>query len=174
MRANYGTDIASLSYYSADEPISFETIAHWPVGLEYMTGQPAFLGWSLYPGHTCYDVNTFDYYGEDISWVNYVVRHDIDPSVATPPANRNNSFWLNPNFYYTQAIADGRVVDYDFSSITGWNGNLDMDMNVGENPDDKFPARVRLYTDYAAYDDWFDTTLPVRQRPDHGLPEPLA
>ena len=170
VKANYGVGPASLTFLSADMPVSFESIAHWPVGMEYWAGQPAFLGWSLYPGHTQFDPNTFQYYGEDMSWVNWVLDHDIDPTVPTPPADRDNSYWLYADYGYTQALADGRVVDFDYSSIDSWNGDLNMNNVLGETVADKFPCRVRLFTDYGAYDDWFDTTPPYNDDPNLAYP----
>jgi len=150
VRATYGTDPSSLIFLSVDEPLSFETIAHWPP-TQTWGGDPAAvqLGWACYPGHTMALPGTSQYFGQQLNWTQFVTRHDISPSSPLPPANRDHRLWLFQDFGFSQGVVEhgSRVVTFDFASVDGWNGDLDMDSNTGEDPDDKFPVRVRLLSD---------------------------
>jgi hypothetical protein len=171
VRASYGTQIPNLTFDNRDGAVSFECIAHWPTSLTYFTN-PATVRWSLYPAHGVNDINNpGHYYGERSSFfTKWISDTDIDPSV-TPPATWGsppvaapkrsgaNTFSFNiPDFNYVGNLGQGRVADFNYGTVKGWDGDLDRDnvrgedgITVGVTPDDKFPARCRIFTNFAKY-----------------------
>jgi hypothetical protein len=166
--AGYGQAIPSLTFDNRDGAVNFECIAHWPTTLAY-GASPATVRWSLYPAHGVNDVNNSGhYYGERSSFfTKWITDTDIDPSVTPPvtfpgtqgPAPKRNNFSFNTSdFNYVGALGLGRVADFNYGTIKGWDGDIDRDnvrgedgISVGALPDDKFPARCRIFTNFAKY-----------------------
>jgi hypothetical protein len=160
VRAGYGPSIPQLTFDNRDGAVNFECIAHWPSSLSYGSN-PATVRWSLYPAHGVNDLNNpGHYYGERSSFfTKWISDTDVDPSM-TPPAGapKRNAFSFNmPDFNYTGALGGGRVTDFNYGTVKGWDGDIDRDNVRGEDgistpsSDDKFPARCRVFTNFASY-----------------------
>ncbi|MCB1218919.1 hypothetical protein KDL44_16170, partial [bacterium] len=73
--------------------------------------------------------------------------HDIE-------AGRDLWGYLRSDYSFTTP-GEGRTVDFDYGTVIGFNGDLNRNGVFGEAAD-KFPVRVRFFTDVDAYDDYFD------------------
>ncbi|MCB1218460.1 hypothetical protein KDL44_13820, partial [bacterium] len=128
-----------------------EAIAHWAQGTLY-GGSPAYLAWAMFPGHKSvkYDGGgaAVGYYTEGgILWEEFIEDHDIE-------AGRDLWGYLRSDYSFTTP-GEGRTVDFDYGTVLGFNGDMNRNGVFGEAAD-KFPVRVRFFTDVDAYDDYFD------------------
>jgi len=169
VRAYYGAEPASVTVDNNNE-ITVECVAHWPVSLVYggfefpegsgfnLPVSDPQLYWSMYPGQNMLVPGTSDEIPQDIpeAWDVYRYMFDIDPSM--PRATRDaGDIWNRPQFAYSDSVNSGRVVTFNYRSATRWNPDLNRD---GSHDDmDKFPVRVRLFTDHEDYLKW-DTGWP--------------
>jgi hypothetical protein len=151
--ANYGTGPVALSWNNQYK-LECEAIAHWPETLMYGTN-PAVLYWSMFPGHRMFVPGTGTYFTDSAGgWETFRKVLDIDPTVAV--AGRTGSTWNSANFAYTNVLAQGRVVQFDYRSINTWNGDMNRDNDgnlLADAVADKFPIRCRLFTNYGSYID---------------------
>ncbi|MCB1222080.1 hypothetical protein KDL30_15575, partial [bacterium] len=150
--ATYGDAFGpNLSFSDDDQIVATEAIAHWAQGTMY-GGSPAYLAWAMYPGHKSVRYNAggtaVGYYAEgNILWENFIRDHDIQ-------VGRNLYAYLRSDYSFTTP-GEGRTVDFDYQNVVGFNGDLNRNGVFGEAAD-KFPVRVRFFTDVDAYDDYFD------------------
>ena len=164
VRAYYGAAPASVTIDNMNE-ITAECVAHWPPtlyygGFEYPAGsgnelpisEPV-LYWSMYPGHNILVPGTAQRipHTSPDGWDTYRRAFDIDPSVSVS-ARDLGSAWNRPQFDYIDAASGGRVVTFDYRRVDRWNPDLNRD-GVIDNLD-KFPVRVRLFTDHEDYLNW--------------------
>jgi len=66
--------------------------------------------------------------------------------------------WNRPQFDFTDATNNGRVVSFNYRTVTNWNPDLNRDGDDNSlgaaDVDDKFPVRVRLFTEHEDYTLW--------------------
>ncbi|MCB1188710.1 hypothetical protein KDL29_16235, partial [bacterium] len=150
--ASYGDAFGpNLTFSNDDDMVATEAIAHWAQGTMY-GGSPAYLAWAMYPGHKSVQFDNADiavgYYGEgDVLWEDFISDHDIQ-------VGRDLWAYLRSDYSFTTP-GEGRTVDFDYNTVFGFNGDLNRNGVAGEAAD-KFPVRVRFFTDVDAYDDYFD------------------
>ncbi|UNM09906.1 MAG: hypothetical protein H7A35_07550 [Planctomycetales bacterium] len=150
--ASYGDAFGpNLTFSNDDDLVATEAIAHWAQGTMY-GGSPAYLAWAMYPGHKSVQFDNADiavgYYGEgDVLWEDFIADHDIQ-------VGRDLWAYLRSDYSFTTP-GEGRTVDFDYNTVFGFNGDLNRNGVAGEAAD-KFPVRVRFFTDVDAYDDYFD------------------
>ncbi|MEZ5337343.1 MAG: hypothetical protein R3F46_03685 [bacterium] len=149
--ASYGDSFGpNLTFSNDDDLVATEAIAHWSQGTLY-GGSPAFLAWAMFPGHKSVKYNgggtAVGYYAEGgILWEDFIEDHDIQ-------TGRDLWGYLRSDYSFTTP-GEGRTVDFDYGTVVGWNGDLNRNGVFGEAAD-KFPVRVRFFTDIDAYDDYF-------------------
>jgi hypothetical protein len=164
VRAYYGAAPASVTIDN-DSEITAECVAHWPLdltygGFEYPAGSGRMLPvstpvlyWSMYPGHNMTEPGT----GLEIplatadGWGTYRHAFDIDPSVSIAQRNAGSA-WNRPEFTFHDAASGGRTVTFDYRQVPGWMPDLNYDGTIDDL--DKFPVRVRLFTDHQDYLTW--------------------
>ncbi|MEZ5337334.1 MAG: hypothetical protein R3F46_03640 [bacterium] len=105
----------------------------------------------MFPGHKSVKYNgggtAVGYYAEGgILWEDFIEDHDIQ-------TGRDLWGYLRSDYSFTTP-GEGRTVDFDYGTVVGWNGDLNRNGVFGEAAD-KFPVRVRFFTDIDAYDDYF-------------------
>ena len=153
VKANYGSDQAHLTFNHDGEPLYMECVAHWPN--EQDPGNTVSLDWSLFPGHGVGNVRA-DQYGFDTSWSVFVLENDIDPmatyvapgSTYVPYLDRDAAWFMTCIFEKRGDMAtNNRLVEFDYSLVDGFHGDMDADGTAGELSDDKWPIRVRMATD---------------------------
>lgn len=159
VRASYGTQPDSFSAAGIDfdnsSRLTVETIARWPESLRYFDFAPfpassdPSLFWSVYPGQGTEIPSGPDagkFVGINVDWDAYRRSFDVDPSFAA--AGRTGKF-NRPPFSFTNSTNNGRVIEFNLRSVTNWNPDLNRDNVIDVN--DKFPVRVRLFTNHQAY-----------------------
>ncbi|MBN2083117.1 PKD domain-containing protein [bacterium] len=158
-RAHYGSGYG-LVFNSAVHEVTAEAIVHWPSSLTYwgFWGIPAsdpVLYWSMYPGQDVLIPGTTDQIPYDSvgGWGAYRDYFDVDPSIIN--IWRFGNIWNRPQFDYSYAPSAGRVVTFDYSSIPGWDP--DLNLNGYADTGDKFPLRCRLFVDHSDYVTWAGT-----------------
>jgi hypothetical protein len=174
VRAYYGAEPASVTVDNMNE-ITVETVAHWPVslvygGFEFPDGSGFMLPvsdpqlyWSMFPGHNMLVPGTSNEIPWDVAGGWEVFRHtfDIDPGVSIPLRDGTSpldaDIWNRPQFAYTDSVNSGRVVTFNYRASVAWNGDMNRDGALDDM--DKFPVRVRLFTDHEDYLKW-DTGWP--------------
>ncbi|UNM09908.1 MAG: hypothetical protein H7A35_07560 [Planctomycetales bacterium] len=150
--AGYGDAFGpNLVFDSDSEFVATEAIAHWAQGTMY-GGSPAYLAWAMFPGHKSVKYNAggtaVGYYSEGgILWEDFIRDHDIQ-------VGRDLYAYLRSDYSFTTP-GEGRTVDFDYDTLVGWNGDMNRNGTTGE-AGDKFPVRVRFFTDVDVYDDYFD------------------
>jgi len=151
--ASYGNSPASLSWSNSNK-LECEAIAHWPETMVY-GALPAKMYWSMFPGHRIYMPGTSTFVTDSAEgWDAFRRIFDIDPTVT--PAGRAGAAWNAGNFTFTGLLAEGRIVEFDYRTVNGWNPDLNRDTDSNTPADaaaDKFPIRCRLFTDYTTYID---------------------
>ena len=183
VRANYGTVPASVAFDNNNE-VTVECVAHWPVSMQYWGFDPGIgivvpaseplLYWSMYPGHNMLVPDIYRPSPQTIppttsvddmtdAWDSYRWMFDVDPSVGIDFRDGTGAYteadiWNRPQFEYTDATTSGRVVTFNYRSVTNWNPDLNRDgddnsLGTGDVAD-KFPVRVRMFTDHEAYTMW--------------------
>jgi hypothetical protein len=149
--ASYGDGFGpNLVFNNDSDSVATEAIAHWAQGTLY-GGSPAYLAWAMFPGHKSVKYNAgnaaIGYYAEGgILWEDFIRDHDIQ-------TGRNLAGYLRSDYSFTTP-GEGRTVDYDYGGVIGFNGDMNRNGTIGEAAD-KFPVRVRFFTDVDAYDDYF-------------------
>ena len=183
VRANYGTVPASVAFDNTNE-LTVECVAHWPVSMQYWGFDPGIgivvpaseplLYWSMYPGQNMLVPDIYRPSPQTIppttsvedmtgGWDSYRWMFDVDPSVGIDFRDGTGAYteadiWNRPQFEYTDASNSGRVVTFNYRSVNGWNPDLNRDgddnsLGTGDVAD-KFPVRVRMFTDHEAYTLW--------------------
>lgn len=158
-RAFYGGAPADISFDNAEGPVTYECVAHWDASTVTYGASAATVRWSLFPGDGVADVNNTPVvaYGTLASRISsYFGEVDVDASIAAPPgSNRTTDYRYNaPDYNRVGQQALGRVVEFNYATLRGWDGDLDRDGVRGEAVDDKFPVSCRVFSNFTAYNSY--------------------
>jgi hypothetical protein len=164
--ANYGTNVdaftATASSWSNANALTVECLARWPQTLKYFnwTGQggqapnapDAYLVWQLFPGQgnrIPTGPNAGKFISLNADWEESRREFDVDTANGWTVPGRVGNSWNRPSFSFQDPATQGRAISFNFRKIGTWNGDQNRDgvFNVA----DKFPVRVRLFTDHQAY-----------------------
>ena len=141
VKAGYGTDTPALSNWDNKYPLMVETVAHWP------SSSTIDLAWCMFPGHGSYDPATGNVIPFETAdgYYSYQMDFDIDPLAS--PTGRNTGMYNRPVFDSSlgDEANERRTVEWDMTNVDNWDGDLNAD-GVRDNAD-KFPVRVRLYSE---------------------------
>jgi hypothetical protein len=142
--------------------LTVECLARWPQTLKYFnwTGQggqapnapDAYLVWQLFPGQgnrIPTGPNAGKFIGLNANWEESRREFDVDTANGWTVPGRVGSSWNRPSFSFQDPATQGRAISFNFKKLKTWNGdqNRDAVLNVA----DKFPVRVRLFTDHLTY-----------------------
>jgi hypothetical protein len=109
------------------------------------------------------------YYGEGVNFAsNYFAEVDVDPAVTPQFTGRTSGLYNASDFNRTGPLAQGRVTEFAFSKMRGWDGDLDRDGVRGEASEDKFPARCRVFSNFTVYGQYTGRTFP------NNIPDPTT